>query len=273
MPGDRGPAAAGQQAEPVVEARRDLLDRQGPDPGRGELDREGDPVEAAAELGDRAGVLVGQGERRLDRLRPLDEQSAGIDPGQVARRRSWPAARAWPATRSAGSPRREPRGPRGWSPRSGPPEHDRMRASASSAHSARTGSQSSRTSRSRLPFRWSTIASRSDRPAGSVRPIVLTTAGRTKSAVRERAALDDPGAVLEAVEERPGRAAGRPGSCPPRPARSGSGGTTARASRTAWSISRSRPMKLVTSSLRLLRGASLVRGGGKSEARPGPSTW
>jgi len=41
----------------------------------------------------------------------------------------------------------------------------------------------------------------------------------------------------------------------------------------ACSISRSRPMKLVTSSLRLFRGASVVRGGGKSRARPWAVTW
>ncbi len=54
------------------------------------------------------------------------------------------------------------------------------RASASSAAAVRTGSQSSRTRRSRLPLSWSTIVDSSERPAGSGRPIALTTDGNRK---------------------------------------------------------------------------------------------
>ena len=49
MPRDRRPASAGQEAEAVVEACCDLLDRERPDPSRGELDRQRDPVQAAAD--------------------------------------------------------------------------------------------------------------------------------------------------------------------------------------------------------------------------------
>ena len=80
----RGPAAARQEPEPVVEAGRDLLDRERPHPRRGELDRERDAVEAATELGHRPGVLVGHAERGHDRPRPLDEQTAGVHRLEVA---------------------------------------------------------------------------------------------------------------------------------------------------------------------------------------------
>ena len=151
-------------------------------------------------------------------------------------------------------------------------EHDRTSASASSAHSARTGSQSSSTSRSRLPFRWSTMAARSDRPAGSVRPMVLTTDGSTKAG-----SVRVPHSTIQAPSSnrsRSGLASRRPTRVlptPPGPVRVRSDDCSR--IRVACSISRSRPMKLVTSSLRLFLGASVVRGGGKSRARPGPVTW
>jgi hypothetical protein len=44
------------------------------DPGGGELDRQREPVEPRADLGDRGGVLVAHAEVGLGSLRPLDEQ-------------------------------------------------------------------------------------------------------------------------------------------------------------------------------------------------------
>ncbi len=121
------------------------------------------------------------------------------------------------------------------------------------------------------PSRWSTMDARSERPAGSVSADGADDRRQHEGGVREAPAFDDPDPVLEPVEQRAGQPAARPGSSRPRRGRSGSAATTAPASATACSISRSRPMKLVTSIARLLRGASVVRGGGKSrgESRAG----
>ena len=40
----------GEQAEPIVEPGGDLLDREGPGPSRGELDRQRQPIEADADV-------------------------------------------------------------------------------------------------------------------------------------------------------------------------------------------------------------------------------
>ncbi len=50
MPGQRVPAPAGQQPEPVVEPREQLPGRQRPQPPRRQLDGEGNPVEPPAQL-------------------------------------------------------------------------------------------------------------------------------------------------------------------------------------------------------------------------------
>ena len=52
MPGQRGPAAAGEQAEPVGQPRRYLVDGQGAQPGGSQLDRERQAVEPAHDLDD-----------------------------------------------------------------------------------------------------------------------------------------------------------------------------------------------------------------------------
>ena len=58
---DGRPATAGEESEPVAEARRDLVGRHGRHAGGGELDRERDAVEAAADLGDRRRRSIGRG--------------------------------------------------------------------------------------------------------------------------------------------------------------------------------------------------------------------
>src|SRR5207237_3440746 len=54
-------AAAGEEREPVPEPRQKRHGRQELRPRGGELDREREPVEAAAELGDDGRVLLAQG--------------------------------------------------------------------------------------------------------------------------------------------------------------------------------------------------------------------
>ena len=74
------PAAARQQAELVVEPGGDLVDRQDPGPGGGQLERERDPVEPADELGDCGGVVAADPEPWANGRGPLDEQGHGLGP-------------------------------------------------------------------------------------------------------------------------------------------------------------------------------------------------
>jgi hypothetical protein len=77
----------------VLEPDEDRIRGQELDPGRGELDGQGHPVEARADGGDRRRILVRDGEPRPDRHRTFDEQSHR---GVLAERRV-DAARAAPA--------------------------------------------------------------------------------------------------------------------------------------------------------------------------------
>jgi hypothetical protein len=89
---DGRPAATGEQAELVVEARRDALDRQHLDPRGGQLDRQRDAVQAPADLDQRGGVVRLDPETRIDQPRALDEQpDAGVadEGGDVRSRRRW----------------------------------------------------------------------------------------------------------------------------------------------------------------------------------------
>ena len=210
MPGDGGPAAAGQQAETVVEAGGDLFHGECPDPRRRELDGEGDAVEAAAELGDGPGILVGELEGRLDGPGPLDEEPDCIDVGQVARSNTRP---------------RLGRGQR----------RDREDHLAADAERFPAGDDDpDRRARSQDGFRQ-LGAFRQDRIAvveDEEDPLALhvvddrgeeRTTGRLGHAeragdrrqdeitVRQRAALDDPGPIVEALEERPGQPQADPG--------------------------------------------------------------
>ena len=68
------PGAAGQQAQPVVQARQDDLGRQGADPVGGELDRQGQTVQAADDVGDDRRVVGGQGKARIGRAAPVGQR-------------------------------------------------------------------------------------------------------------------------------------------------------------------------------------------------------
>ena len=70
VPRQRRAAAAGQEPEPVVEASRDLGGRQRADPRGGQLDRQRDAIQPAADLRDRVRVGGGQLEARLRPLAP-----------------------------------------------------------------------------------------------------------------------------------------------------------------------------------------------------------
>ena len=72
VPG-QGAAAPGEEAEAVVEPGPDLVDREHGDARRGELDRQRDAVEAAADLGDGGAVARVEREPRLDQPSPVDE--------------------------------------------------------------------------------------------------------------------------------------------------------------------------------------------------------
>ena len=69
-----GAAAAGEQAEPVVQAVEDLFRREDPGPDRGELDGQRQAVEPADQAGHCRLVSGGQLERARGRGRPLGEQ-------------------------------------------------------------------------------------------------------------------------------------------------------------------------------------------------------
>jgi hypothetical protein len=93
MPGHRGPAAAGQQLEPAVEAGRDLLRGHGAQPGRGQLDGQRHAVERTADPRHSGRVGLGETEPREDGAGPLDQQAhrgVSVDTG---RRPGWPGGK------------------------------------------------------------------------------------------------------------------------------------------------------------------------------------
>ena len=79
--------AAAEELEPLPEAREQRLRRQQLDAGRGELDRERQPVEPHAELRDRRRVLVRHGEARRDGPRALEEERHRLVPRERLERR------------------------------------------------------------------------------------------------------------------------------------------------------------------------------------------
>ena len=74
MAGWGGAAALRQQPEAIVQARGELVERQGRHPRRRQLDRQRDAIEPLADLGDRRGILCGQVETRQHRCGPIDEE-------------------------------------------------------------------------------------------------------------------------------------------------------------------------------------------------------
>ncbi len=120
---DARPSPAGQQTEHVVEAIGDLGGTQRAGPGRGQLDRQRDAVESAADPGDGLGVS-GRVERGARLLGPQDEQLRWRD---RRRRRSATGPDAFARPRRRAAPERWPApGPSDTLPRLGwrpPPQH------------------------------------------------------------------------------------------------------------------------------------------------------
>ena len=79
MARDADPARAREQPEPIVEAAGDLVRRERAHAGRGELDREGNAVEATADLRDRHAVRGRDPERRRGSHCALGEQANGVE--------------------------------------------------------------------------------------------------------------------------------------------------------------------------------------------------
>lgn len=69
-----------EQREPLAQASQELLGGEGRDARGGELDRQRQPVEPAAHLGDRRGVRGLELEPRRAALRAVDEQPDGVGP-------------------------------------------------------------------------------------------------------------------------------------------------------------------------------------------------
>ena len=78
--------STGEEAEPVVELLEDLLGRQVPYARRGELDREGNAIEASTQIGDRLSVGARQLERRAYLPGPLNKQRDCLALDHVAAR-------------------------------------------------------------------------------------------------------------------------------------------------------------------------------------------
>ncbi len=204
VPGDGGPAAAGQQAEPVVEAGRDLLDRERPDARGGELDGERDAVQATAELGDRARILVGQANDGLDRPGPLDEQPAGVDGSEVARDDGradlGSRQRGDRQDRLAGHAERLAAGHDDPDGRTRPDERLRQLGALGQDRVAVVEDEQE-------PLALQVVDDRrQERPSGRLGQAEGADDRREHEVrVGEGPAFDDPGPVLELVEERPGQ--------------------------------------------------------------------
>ncbi len=78
---DRGAAATGEEAEPLVDERGDLSGVHAHDPRRRQLDRERDAVESSADLGDGGRVGLVEREPRSRGTRPVDEQRRRVARG------------------------------------------------------------------------------------------------------------------------------------------------------------------------------------------------
>ena len=74
LPTHRGPGAAGEQSEAVVQAVDDLVQRQRPHPRGGQFDGQRHAVESAADLGDCLDVVVGDSEVGPDPASAVGEQ-------------------------------------------------------------------------------------------------------------------------------------------------------------------------------------------------------
>ena len=91
VPGGQVAGGRGEQGRVVVEPVEDLLGRQHPGPGRGQLDGQRQPVQAAAQFRHRAGFPVVEGEARVVGAGTLPEQ---LDGGRDRERRHRPGCLA-----------------------------------------------------------------------------------------------------------------------------------------------------------------------------------
>ena len=115
MTSHRRSRSAGEQAEPIVKAIADLIDREHFRARGGELDRQRNAVEAPADLGDSCGVRGCELEIPDDSLRPIDEQLDGLEFSDDRRSAGDVCARLEPRGTAAGTAARR-RSPalRGW---------------------------------------------------------------------------------------------------------------------------------------------------------------
>ena len=74
LPGRQIPSATRQQGQAPFQASQERSRRQHFDPRRGQLDGEGQAIQPPADGGDGCRVVRGEGEGRLDRCCPLDEE-------------------------------------------------------------------------------------------------------------------------------------------------------------------------------------------------------
>ncbi len=80
----RGPVAVGEQFEPVGQPGSDLLDRQGPCPGRRKLDRQRHAIKRAADVSDRGKASFAAAEVRPHGRSPLEEELNSLAPRHLA---------------------------------------------------------------------------------------------------------------------------------------------------------------------------------------------
>ena len=217
LPLGQVPGPAGQQAEPLVKPRRQGLRRQQPDPGRGQLDGQRQPVQPAADLRDRRRVAAGQLEARVRGVRPLGEQAhRGVAPqlfGVRGRAGGRDRQRRHRELVLAGQPQHRPAG------------HQH--------HQARSGRQQPGQQRSR-PQHLLEIVQRQQQPPGpqvrtpgrrsAARPTCSTRAPRRSRAPPGPPPTPRPARRTARRRRNPGPAAGPPrpsaGSSRPRPDRS-----------------------------------------------------
>ena len=104
VPRQRGAAAAGQQAEPVVEPVGELIEGHGAQPGRGQFDRQRHPVQRPADAHHRR-QRAGRRPRGRRAPRPPGPAATGRRERTRSRRR-WRPSPAGPAARPATAPHR-----------------------------------------------------------------------------------------------------------------------------------------------------------------------
>ena len=221
------------------------------------------------------GVLVGQRRTRAGPTAPARRTAGRRRPASRSRAGTRSAERrASPARRSAGWPRRARPAPRGSWRRSGRRGQDRDERlgqlgalGQDRVAVVEDEEQPLALAGGRRSAPWS------DRPAGSGSPRAADDRRQHEVRVGQRCRTRRSRRRPRTGRAAPARAGGRSRVLPTPPGPVSVRSDECSRIRVACSISRSRPMKLVTSSLRLFRGASVVRGGGKSRARPGPVTW